>query len=133
MSAVELRRNRALRPFLDQNPVASRCRRRIVRAVATTFDGQALPVAAEDRDYAGSPYPDVVGAIFANPYQRVWGAPGEPPLPIYEVTFASVFGGLIFGATRQFHINSERTLDSGADLRWGKDRKGFLRLVHPNG
>ena len=76
---------------------------------------------------------DVVAAIFANPYQRIWGGAGEPALPVYEVTFTSVFGGLIFGATRQFLTDSERTLDSGADLRWGKDRKGFPRLVHPNG
>ena len=26
----------------------------------------------------------------ADPYQRVWGAAGEPPLPVYEVTFATV-------------------------------------------
>ncbi len=101
--------------------------------MATTLDGQTLPVADEDRVYSGSRYPDVVAAIFANPYQRIWGGAGEPSLPVYEVTFASVFGGLIFGATRQFLTDSERTLDSGADLRWGKDRKGFPRLVHPNG
>jgi hypothetical protein len=101
--------------------------------VATTVDVQTLPVADEDRGYAGSRYPDVVAALFANPYQRIWGAAGEPALPVHEVTFTSVFGGLIFGVTRQFLTDSERTLDSGADLRWGGDRKGFPRLVHPNG
>jgi hypothetical protein len=101
--------------------------------VATTLDGQALPVADEDRGYSGSRYADVVAAIFANPYQRIWGGAGEPALPVSKVTFTSVFGGLIFGATRQFLTDSERTLDSGADLRWGEDRKGFSRLVHPNG
>jgi hypothetical protein len=80
----------------------------------------------EDRGYAGSRYRDVVDAIFANPYQRVWGGAGEPPLPIYEVTL----GRLIRGA---FVKASARTLDSAADLRWGPDRKGFRRLVHPNG
>jgi hypothetical protein len=28
---------------------------------------------------------------------------------------------------------SARAVDSGADLRWGSDKKGFRRLVHPNG
>lgn len=80
----------------------------------------------EDRSYAGSRYRDVVDALFANPYQRVWGGAGEPPLPVYEVTL----GRLIRGA---FVKASARTLDSAADLRWGPDRKGFRRLVHPNG
>ena len=80
----------------------------------------------EDRGYAGSRYRDVVDAIFANPYQRVWGGAGEPPLPVYEVTL----GRLIRGG---FAKASARTLDSAADLRWGPDRKGFRRLVHPNG
>ena len=44
----------------------------------------------EDRLYAGSRFRDVVDALFANPYQKVWGHQGEPPLPVYEVTFASV-------------------------------------------
>ena len=101
--------------------------------MATPLDVKTLPVADDDRSYAGSRYPEVVAAIFANPYQRIWGGAGEPALPVHEVTFTSVFGGLIFGATRQFQTDSERTLDSGADLRWGQDRKGFPRLVHPNG
>ena len=46
----------------------------------------------------------------------------------------SVFGGLLCAArTPRFERASERTLDSGADLRWGPDRKGFTRLLHPNG
>jgi hypothetical protein len=80
----------------------------------------------DDRGYAGSRYREVVDAIFANPYQRVWGGAGEPPLPVYEVTL----GRLIRGA---FVKASARALDSAADLRWGPDRKGFRRLVHPNG
>lgn len=103
-----------------------------MRAVAHTLDVQTLP-AADDGEYAGSRYSQVVAAIFANPYQQTWGAQGEPPLPVYEVTFTSVFGGLLFGMTRQFQTDSERTLDSPVDLRWGRDGKGFRRLVHPNG
>lgn len=101
--------------------------------MSTPLDVQTLPVADDAREYAGSRYPEVVAAIFANPYQRVWGGTGEPPLPVYEVTLKSVFGGLIFGATQQFMTDSARTLDSPIDLRWGKDGKGFARLVHPNG
>src|SRR5947208_13127573 len=80
----------------------------------------------EDRGYRGSRFREVVDALLANPYQRVWGGPAEPPLPVYEVTLATV-------ASHQFEKATERTVDSGADLRWGPDRKGFRRLVHPNG
>jgi len=79
----------------------------------------------EDRAYRGARYSEVREALFANPYQKVWGGTGEPPLPAYEVTLKSVAGGL-----RQA---SSRTVDSHADLRWGEDRKGFRRLLHPNG
>ena len=82
-------------------------------------------VTDEDRAYAGSRFADVVAAVFANPYQRVWGATGESPLPVHAVTFRSVASGM--------QRASERAVDSGADLRWGADRKGFTRLVHPNG
>ena len=34
-----------------------------------------------DRAYAGSRFREVVDALFANPYQRVWGAKGSPPSP----------------------------------------------------
>ena len=80
----------------------------------------------EDRGYAGSRFKEVVDALFANPYQRVWGGQGEAPLPVYKVSFGSLLSGRLFNA-------SARTLDSRADLRWGADRKGFRRLVHPNG
>ena len=98
-----------------------------------TLDVQTQPAADDDHGYVGSRYSQVVAAIFANPYQQIWGAQGEPPLPVREVTFRSVFGGLVFGKTRQFLTDCERILDSSADLRWGRDGKGFRRLVHPNG
>jgi hypothetical protein len=108
----------------------------MIRAVAHTTDvrAQTAPVVDQDREYAGSRFSDVVAAVFANPYQRVWGGPGEPALPVYDVSFRTVVGGLAsFGIPRQFRKDSERTLDSRADLRWGADGKGFTRLVHPNG
>ena len=47
----------------------------------------------EDRAYRGSRFRDVVEALFANPYQRVWGGAGEPALPVYEVTLGSLARG----------------------------------------
>jgi hypothetical protein len=88
----------------------------------------------EDRMYAGARFRDVVEAIFANPYQQLWGRPGEPPLPEREQTIRTVFGGLFSHVRPQrFQHACERTLDSSADLRWGPDRKGFERLLHPTG
>jgi hypothetical protein len=102
--------------------------------VVSTIDVQAQTVVDESRPYAGSRFSEVTAAIFANAYQRTWGGAGEPPLPVYEVTFRSVVGGLAsLGIPRQFRADSERTLDTGVDLRWGRDGKGFTRLVHPNG
>ncbi len=88
----------------------------------------------EDRAYRGSRFSAVREALFANPYQTVWGGAGERPLPIYEATLASVLdGALPFGRPYTFHQATERTVDSQADLRWGTDGKGFRRLLHPNG
>jgi hypothetical protein len=99
-----------------------------------TVDTHAQPAGDSNVDYAGSRYADVVAAIFANPYQRIWGAPGEPPLPVFEVSLRTVVGGFAgIGIPRQFQRDSERTLDSTVDLRFGPDGKGFRRLVHPNG
>lgn len=94
--------------------------------MTTTFAFGTPQLTDEDRSYNGSRFQDVVSALFANPYQRVWGGAGEPPFPIYEVSFPTV-------ASDQFRQATERAVDSGADLRWGSDRKGFRRLLHPNG
>jgi hypothetical protein len=94
----------------------------------------AQPRVDDGGPYAGSRFADVVEALGANPYQRVWGAAGEPPLPVHEVSYRTVVGGLAsFGFPRQFRADSMRTLDSQVDLRWGPEGKGFRRLVHPNG
>ena len=50
----------------------------------------AEQVTEEDRGYRGSRFSEVRDALFANPYQRVWGGPGQPPLPIYDVTLLGV-------------------------------------------
>jgi hypothetical protein len=102
--------------------------------MAGLADAQIGASVDEDRRYAGSRFSDVAAAVFANPYQQVWGAPGEPPLPVAEVSFRTVVGGLAsLGIPRRFQRDSERALDSRADLRWGADGRGFQRLVHPNG
>jgi hypothetical protein len=87
----------------------------------------------EDAAYRGSTFREVVDALFANPYQPVWGAAGEPPLPTHEVTLGSVLHGALRSGRTALLRASERTVDSRADLRWGPDRSGFRRLLHPNG
>jgi hypothetical protein len=88
----------------------------------------------EDRAYRGSRFSEVRDAIFANPYQGIWGRAGEPPWRVYEVTLRSVLRGILpFGGPYLFRKATERTVDSHADLRWGPDGKGYRRLLHPNG
>jgi hypothetical protein len=91
-------------------------------------------VTEEDRAYKGSRFSEVRNALFANPYQKIWGGEGEPSLPVYEVTLLSVLRGILpFGKNYRFLQASQRAVDSKADLRWGPDGKGFRRLLHPNG
>jgi len=88
----------------------------------------------EDLNYNGSRYSEVRNTLFANPYQSIWGAENAPPLPIYEVTLSSLVGGILpFGKSSQFLQATERTVDARTDLRWGTDKKGQRRLLHPNG
>jgi hypothetical protein len=88
----------------------------------------------EDQDYQGSRFSDVKAALFANPYQKVWGDPNEPALPVYKVTNRSNYAGLLPGGRpSQLRIAAIRTVDTAADLRWGEDGKGFRRLVRPHG
>ena len=91
-------------------------------------------VTEEDRAYRGSRFSEVRDAVFANPYQRVWGAAGEPPWPAYRVTLSSVLRGAVRSGLPYFFRQAVmRAVDFGADLRWGPDDKGFRRLLHPNG
>ena len=91
-------------------------------------------VTEEDRTYRGSRFSEVRDAIFANPYQKVWGGTGEPPLPVYSVSLASAVRGILpLGSPYFFRQAVARAVDSQADLRWGADRKGFRRIIHPNG
>ncbi|MEO6787356.1 MAG: hypothetical protein ABI318_14585 [Chthoniobacteraceae bacterium] len=105
------------------------------RTQATSDRGPAgeQGATAEDRQYKGSTYMEVHDAAFANPYYgTAWGADSQEPLPIHDVSFRTLAQGLFskrFGLTQAIR----RTLDTRADLRWGNDRKGFRRLIHPNG
>jgi hypothetical protein len=88
----------------------------------------------EDARYRGTRFAEVRDAIFANSYQKVWGRSGESPLPVYQVTLRSVLRGVLpFGGPYLFRKATERAVDSHADLRWGPDRKGYRRLLYPNG
>src|SRR5512133_1663249 len=60
-------------------------------------------VTDEDRAYKGSRFSEVRDAIFANPYQKVWGGAGEPPLPVYDVNLMGVLRGILpFGGPHFF-------------------------------
>jgi hypothetical protein len=79
-------------------------------------------------------YEDVYSAVFSDPYYgKSWKGPGQ--LPVYKQTLTSFLQGLLSRETPLglLATAAHRTVRSGADLRWGKDRKGFRRLVHPMG
>jgi hypothetical protein len=88
----------------------------------------------DDLKYDGSTFGEIRTALFANSYYLVWGAPDEPPLPVYHVTLGRALAGLWSRGKRWlFQQASDRTVDSQADLRWGPDERGFRRILHPNG
>src|SRR5215467_10185056 len=102
------------------------------RATMANFGIEAFT--DEDGAYRGSTFREVSDALWANPYRRVWGLQNGPPLPVYEVTLRSVLSGILsLSGPGLFQKATERAVDSNADLRWGPDRKGFRRLLHPNG
>lgn len=89
---------------------------------------------ADDRNYCGSRYAEVRDACFQNAYYLNWGAPGEPPLPEYGVTLNRVLQGIWPGGRPWAFLQAAgRALDAKSDLRWGPDRRGYRRLLHPNG
>ncbi len=95
-------------------------------------DFGAIGMRDEDRVYRGSRFSVVRDAVFANPYQKVWGREGEPPLPFVMPSFLDVLRELWKG--KHFLTQAaKRSVDSRGDLRWGPDGKGFRRIVHPWG
>ncbi|MGH8650974.1 MAG: hypothetical protein ACREYE_01805 [Gammaproteobacteria bacterium] len=88
----------------------------------------------DDRSYTGARYADVKTALLENPYQKVWGADGNEPFPVYIVIIGQAYQGFFPGGRPdRLRVASVRTIGSRADLRWGEDRKGFRRILHPNG
>jgi hypothetical protein len=100
------------------------------------FDLEALhgpqEMTDEDRAYRGSRYSDVRKALYANPYRD--GASGQMPgpLPMFRSTIRNAWQGAFRGPNKLKQA-SARSLDSRADLRWGADRKGYRRILAPNG
>ena len=91
-------------------------------------------VTGDDLPTATDSYDDVKKAVFASPYYGdVWGGPERRLLPVYHQTVGSLLRGLFPLGQRLFRLAARRTLRSHADLRWGTDRKGFRRLLHPMG
>jgi hypothetical protein len=80
--------------------------------------------ADDKRRVTGSRFSVVRDAVFANPYQKVWGTKGNAPLERFPVTFMPLVKGLLPAA--------KRVLASDSDLRWGADGKGYNRLLHSN-
>lgn len=88
----------------------------------------------EDRAYGGSRYSEVKAALLENPYQSPWGAEGNEPFPVYESSTANAFAGFLPGGKDdQLLTAARRAVGSRADLRWGEDRCGYRRILHPNG
>ena len=99
---------------------------------SSRFGPQAL--GDDDANAQGATYSEIREALFRNPYYLKYGDPAEPPLPVYEVNFKRVARGLLpGGAAWKFRQAAERAVDSHADMRWGSDRLGYRRLLHPNG
>jgi hypothetical protein len=85
-----------------------------------------------DRAYSGSRFREVREAVFSDPYPGIWDGDGR--MPTYQVTLASLLRGLLpFARNYLFRQAVARAVDSHADLRWGPDRRGFRRMLHPNG
>ena len=86
----------------------------------------AEQVTDEDRAYRGSRFSEIREAIFANPYQKVWGGPGEPPLPVYDVTLPNVLrGALPFGPPYHFRQAVARAVDFEGRSALGLRSQGF--------
>ncbi len=89
----------------------------------------------EDKQPPRTGFEAVRAAIFAEPYySHPWKRGASPELPTERVKLSRIVRGLLSRSRPYlFGDASRRAVTSRADLRWGKDRKGFQRLLHPNG
>jgi hypothetical protein len=100
------------------------------------FDLEALhgrqETTDEDRSYQGSRYSEVRQALYANPYRSGTSGQEPGPLPMFRSTIRNAWRGTLHGH-KFLKEASARTIDTRSDLRWGADRKGFRRILAPNG
>jgi hypothetical protein len=100
------------------------------------FDLEALHgqqgMTDEDRAYTGSRYSEVREALYANPYRDGTSGQAPGPLPMFRSTIRNAWRGTLHGV-KHLQQASARTVDTHADLRWGTDRKGYRRILAPNG
>ena len=88
----------------------------------------------EDRAYSGSTYSEVREALYANPYRDGQSGEVPGPLPMFKSTIRNAWAGTLpHTGPNQLELATARSVDSRADLRWGPDRKGFRRILAPNG
>src|SRR5258708_7764963 len=132
------RSNRVRAPFIGLAAglltVFASCSRGGAMNTATNEPFGIEGLTADDRSFSGSRFAEVREAMFANPYQKVWGAAGQAPFERFPVTLGSVLRGVLpFGGSWRFLDAAKRTVASNADLRWGPDRQGYRRLLHPTG
>ncbi len=88
-----------------------------------------------DGESCESSYREVHDAVFGIPYNspEPWGKPGTQ-LPRYYVPLRTLAKGLWLRlGSSKLHEASLRTISSRADLRWGKNKQGVQRLLHPHG
>lgn len=90
-------------------------------------------VTDEDRSYRGSRYADVRQALYENPYRDGAAGQKQGPLPMFQSTIANAWRGAFGHGPDLMRQASARVIDSRADLRWGVDRKGYRRIIAPNG
>jgi hypothetical protein len=103
------------------------------RDLLTAYQGNEA-FGPEDQNAEGSTFKEVRDALFAEPrYYNVWNGPGTARLPEYPLTLGDLVRRLLCPERYPFFQAAQRTVDSRADLRWGPDRKGVRRLLHPNG
>jgi hypothetical protein len=89
-----------------------------------------VPIADVDRAHRGSRFAEVRDAVFANPYQRVWGSPGERPLPLHPQTLASGLHGLLpFARHYRFRQATEREVEGRPAVGRGELVSGFLNAA----
>ncbi|MDY3559480.1 hypothetical protein R5W23_000473 [Gemmata sp. JC673] len=91
-------------------------------------------VTPEDWVDPGSTFAAVRDAVFEDTrYYDVWNGPGTAKLPVYPLGLWDLLRRALWAGHYPFRRAADRTVDTHADLRWGPDRRGVRRLLHPNG